>query len=118
MTLQDLNWKHRIVLYFPESGESNFIFSDSLHHEIEERKIAYFIFGDSVVSNTDITFSPAYLQQVKNKYQMGYKDNMYVLLGLDGGVKLKQEETLDWKLIFNTIDAMPMRQSEIRKGSI
>lgn len=118
MTLEDMKWKNRVVLYFPEEGIGNIPFTDSLHLAIEDRKIAYFIFEDSVVSNVDITFSPTYLQQLKNKYQLGSKGNLYVLLGLDGGVKLKKEDALDWDLIFNTIDAMPMRQSEIRKGSI
>lgn len=118
MTIQDLQWKNRVVLYFPEEGKNKLIFTDSLHQKIEERKIAYLIFADSVVSNIDISFSPTYLKQTENKYRMGYKGDMFVLIGLDGGVKLKKETALDWDLIFGTIDAMPMRQSEIRKGEL
>lgn len=117
MTLENLKWEYRVVLYFPEAEESDLLITDSIHQEIQERKIAYFIFGDSVISNIDTSFSPAYLQQIKNKYKMGYKDSMYVLLGLDGGVKLRKEEPLDWANIFQAIDAMPMRQSEKKRGS-
>lgn len=112
MTLDDLKWKHRVVLYFPDKDDGGLILSDSIHQEIQDRKIAYFIFGDSIVSNIDYSFSPNYIQQIENKYKMGNKQTMYVLLGLDGGVKVKNEEVIDWKYIFRTIDAMPMRQSE------
>ena len=118
MTIQDLQWKNRVVLYFPEKRDDSLTFSDSVLQDIEERKIAYFIFGDSVASNIEISFSPTYLQQTENKYRMGYKGDMFVLIGLDGGVKLKKEDTLDWDLIFGAIDAMPMRQSEKRKGAL
>ena len=40
----------------------------------------------------------------------------WVLIGLDGGVKLNKEGLPDWEYIFKTIDSMPMRQSEIRKS--
>jgi len=117
MTLDDLKWEYRVVLYFPEEGESVLILSDSIQQEIEERKIAYFIFGDSVISNVEISFSPTYLQQIESKYKMGYKGSLYALLGLDGGVKLKKEDPIDWENIFQVIDAMPMRQSEKKRGS-
>lgn len=37
-----------------------------------------------------------------------------MLLGLDGRVKLRQDRLLINKKLFDTIDAMPMRQSELR----
>ena len=117
MTLDDLKWEYRVILYFPVDGESSLILNDSINQEIQERKIAYFIFGDSVVSNIETSFSPTYLKQIENKYKMGYKGSMYVLLGLDGGVKLREEDSVDWDHVFQTIDAMPMRQSEKKKGS-
>ncbi len=39
-----------------------------------------------------------------------------VLIGLDGGEKLVQTEVLSTKKLFNTIDSMPIRQSEMRKN--
>jgi hypothetical protein len=38
-----------------------------------------------------------------------------LLFGLDGKIKLFNYEFLPCKVLFNTIDKMPMRQSEIRK---
>lgn len=41
-----------------------------------------------------------------------------VLIGLDGGIKLRQNYILTCKKLFKTIDVMPMRKSELkRKGN-
>ena len=37
-----------------------------------------------------------------------------LLIGLDGGVKLRQTEIVTIEKLFNTIDAMPMRQREMQ----
>ncbi|WP_051719786.1 DUF4174 domain-containing protein [Anditalea andensis] len=116
-TLEDLKWKYRVVLYFQDNAVDHLVMTDSITKQIDERKIAYYAIGDSVSSNHNLMFSPAYIQHLKTKYKMGYKGTMYVLLGLDGGVKLKKEEPLDWTLIFNSIDSMPMRKSEMSKSS-
>jgi hypothetical protein len=37
-----------------------------------------------------------------------------ILIGLDGSIKLKQTELLLTKDLFNIIDAMPIRKSELK----
>lgn len=43
------------------------------------------------------------------------KNTFAALVGLDGGTKAVYKTPPDIKLIFQTIDAMPMRQQELRK---
>lgn len=38
-----------------------------------------------------------------------------VLIGKDGGVKMRRETTIEARDLFGTIDAMPMRQDEMRR---
>ena len=38
-----------------------------------------------------------------------------ILIGLDGGIKLRQTKVLTKKELFDTVDSMPMRRSELRK---
>ena len=38
-----------------------------------------------------------------------------VLIGKDGGVKLSSDEPIPLRKLFSTIDAMPMRQNEMRR---
>ena len=116
MTLEDLRWENRVILYFPQTDDDHWEISDSVQHEIKERKLAYFIFRDTLVTNKPGVFTPAYLDQIESKYRMGSKKSLWVLIGLDGGVKRRTEGSLDWNQVFGTIDAMPMRQSEIRNN--
>lgn len=39
-----------------------------------------------------------------------------ILIGLDGGVKLRQTEALETKKLFDLINSVPMRQAEMRKN--
>lgn len=47
------------------------------------------------------------------------KDKFYhnLLIGKDGGVKLRSDAPISNKKLFDTIDAMPMRQREMRDGN-
>ena len=110
--LDDLKWKNRVILFFPAQGKQEVFQVDSLSDEFEERKLAYFVFNDSVVSNVEFSFSEAYISALKKPYLLGSKNECWVLIGLDGGVKVRRESKVNWKEIFGYIDAMPMRQSE------
>lgn len=69
----------------------------------------------------------------KDKYRVGFGDTEWkladtgfpgwsnpdsgfeiLLIGLDGGIKLRQEETLDAETLFARIDSMPMRRQEMK----
>ncbi len=120
ITLEDLRWKNRILLVFPTSSYSenaDYLFipeSDTLESEIKERDMVYFVFGDSLKSNSDFTFSTDYIEQLRAKHTLGTKKDCYVLIGKDGGTKLRREQSkIDWKELFGTIDAMPMRIREM-----
>lgn len=58
----------------------------------------------------------------KNGDQPTIKDtrNRYsgvVLIGKDGGIKLQRDRSVETQVIFDLIDSMPMRQSEMRRKS-
>lgn len=42
------------------------------------------------------------------------KNFKVILIGLDGGIKIDQSDVLSLDELFSTIDAMPMRRSELR----
>lgn len=41
-----------------------------------------------------------------------------ILIGLDGGIKLRKNELLTCEELFGTIDQMPMRRSEMKKDTL
>jgi hypothetical protein len=40
-----------------------------------------------------------------------------ILVGKDGGIKLKRSDQVDLREVFELIDSMPMRQNEMRQKS-
>jgi hypothetical protein len=49
---------------------------------------------------------------------MGSKQHSSVLIGKDGSSKLKiEKDSVDWQVLFATIDSMPMRIKEIKNKS-
>jgi len=51
--------------------------------------------------------------QLYDRFKQSDSDFEIILLGLDGGVKLRQENLLTVRKLYGTIDAMPMRRREI-----
>ncbi|WP_299338369.1 DUF4174 domain-containing protein [uncultured Psychroserpens sp.] len=54
--------------------------------------------------------------ELYQKFKTDHKAFETILIGLDGNIKLRQNSLLTSEQLFNTIDAMPMRQSEIRSN--
>lgn len=118
ITLEDLRWKNRVILVFPylSNSDSQYVPEiDTLQREIRERDLVYFVFQDSLKTNSNSYFSSDYIDQLKKKYTQGIKKDCYILIGKDGGTKLRREQSkIDWEELFGTIDAMPMRIREMK----
>jgi hypothetical protein len=109
VTLEDLKWKKRVVLFFPATEDFLIDISDSLRVEIEIRDVVYFVFADSLQSNGKYLMDYEYIQSLKTKYLLGTKEACWVLLGKDGGMKLRQEDDLDWHEALQTVDERNLR---------
>src|SRR5690554_1301270 len=81
VTLEDLKWKKRVVLFFPASQDFLIEVNDSLKIEIEIRDVVYFVFADSLQSNGKYLMDQDYVESLKTKYLLGTKDACWVLLG-------------------------------------
>jgi hypothetical protein len=80
--------------------------------EINDRDIVWFIFkGDSTFTNYPGELSEGFLVYARERY--GFGQGKVVLIGKDGGIKSRLDR-VDLKALFLKIDAMPMRQSEMR----
>lgn len=49
---------------------------------------------------------------IRRRFEVGPEQFRVILVGLDGGEKLRREEAVTAALLFETIDRMPMRQEE------
>lgn len=51
---------------------------------------------------------------LRRRHEVGPEQFRVVLIGLDGGEKLRRDEAVTAGLLFETIDRMPMRQDEAK----
>lgn len=123
MNAQDLSqhqWKNRLLLVITDDTNTT-VFQNQIKAlelqktELEDRKlIIYQItpthFKSGISNNSDWMKRPELYQDFKTSD----KAFEVLLIGLDGGVKLRQNTVLTAQTLFNTIDAMPMRRSELK----
>lgn len=72
-------------------------------------------------NNSIPLFNASKNEAVDKRYQHVFSEETEfeaILIGLDGGIKLRSLETIDVKAIFDLIDSMPMRQKEMRTKKI
>lgn len=125
LSAQDLSqhqWKHRVLLVLSNDASSPLLkkqvaqFQQSSTGYQERKLIVYQILPHQY----KLTFFPTEENQewinstlLFEKY--GNEASFQVLLlGLDGGIKLRQNEVLTSPSLFAIIDAMPMRIGELR----
>lgn len=113
-------WENRLLLILTDKTNSS-IYKNQIKElkghtkGLKERKlIVYQIKKDSYKTGL---IENGVWQKSTDLYKTYKKSNTpfeILLIGLDGGIKLRQSELLKCKDLFSTIDVMPMRKSEIK----
>ncbi|WP_108802595.1 DUF4174 domain-containing protein [Aquimarina sp. Aq107] len=119
---QDLNkhrWEDRLILIIADSYKNPKLVKQlkefkNKSKNLQDRKlIVYQItptsYQTGIDKNTSTKSSASY-----KKYNASNEDFKIILLGLDGGTKLKSNKVLSSVQIFDQIDQMPMRRQELR----
>ncbi|PTX63071.1 uncharacterized protein DUF4174 [Kordia periserrulae] len=122
---QNHAWKHRVIIVKGNDAErSAFLvqFHPTKQEELKERKIVIYSVGrtTTLINHADgqnpIMYPDVELPQ---KYQdMLQKDETFeiLLIGLDGSVKMRKTSSFTPQELYDKIDSMPMRRSELRKN--
>lgn len=124
MEAQDLKkhqWNRRVIIILTENRD-NALFNEQVSelekhlNGLEARKLIVYQVSPK---SYKINFSEAN-QWIENtslyeKFSKSKTPFQVLLIGLDGGVKLGQTKLLSAASLFETIDAMPMRRSEMRR---
>ena len=122
ISAQDLSghlWEDRLVLVFTEDKASGRYAQqlDELKSDkegLDERKLVIYSITPTLVrkgwENGEWEVSNGSL----HKFKEGKGDFEVVLLGLDGRVKLRQDQLLKRDILYDLIDGMPMRQLELK----
>ncbi len=119
-SLSEYQWENRLVIIFTESKDSKKLQQQlkELESDIKGLKDRKLIIIHSLPQKHKPVLPKETRWQDSNLYQnrKGSEDNFEVILiGLDGGVKLRQTEILETEKLFGLIDSMPMRQAELKE---
>ena len=108
-----LTWQNRIILAWSNNPAPLKAALVRARTEIDERDIVWFVINDTQVeTNYAGTLAPDFAPTTSHQFQ---SDSRQVLLiGKDGGIKNSDTELL-LQSLFRDIDAMPMRQNEMRE---
>ena len=111
--LSSLKWEKRIILVTNVANKNEILalFEKNII-KINHRDIVWFIIkNDHVVTNYSGKLSEDFLNNTCNKYKVG--QSKVLLIGKDSAIKSIRDH-MDLAAIFLEIDAMPMRQTEMR----
>ena len=121
MDLEQFQWKNRLLFLFAPDDE-NPIFKKFQNEiklqtaEVEDRDLVVFEVlekGPSRVNRTQLERQVA--DSMRNRFNVPRHKFTLILIGKDGGTKLKRHAQTNLKEVFELIDAMPMRQKEMRQ---
>ncbi|MCV2402505.1 DUF4174 domain-containing protein [Marinomonas sp. C2222] len=109
-----LQWKNRLIIVNePQKTDSVLALIKANNDEINDRDIVWFIFDNKeVLTNYTGRLSARFTYNTKQMYLLG--EDTVTLIGKDSGLKSQQSQ-INLPNIFSQIDAMPMRQREMRE---
>ena len=117
MAAQDLSnytWKNRIVILYENDTNTADVKSalqiiDNNTSKFTERDILVFVYKDNVFYSVNRKAT-----DIKKLDILPNTNDGYILIGKDGGIKFKASYPFNLAQLFNLIDSMPMRKSEMR----
>ncbi|MFV8280972.1 DUF4174 domain-containing protein [Christiangramia marina] len=119
--LQSYKWENRIIVVYSTKSELDLLTNqfDVLTKEpnkLSERKLLL-IHASKDRYRTVFPGESAWINSSLNEDLRIAPDTGFeiFLIGLDGGIKLRQQEIVQTEKLFRLIDGMPMRRAEIRK---
>ena len=123
MDLSQFQWKNRLLFLFaPNRSHPLFeVLQKSIatqQAEVADRDLVIFEILESGTSRMDTSdLDPQVAQSLRDRFDVSPGRFALILVGKDGSVKLNRQEQTRLEDIFALIDAMPMRQEEIRQKS-
>jgi hypothetical protein len=123
MDLAQFQWKNRLLFIFAQDvshpllkGLQSQIAAQKA--EVEERDLIVFEVpaqGPARMNTNPLDQQEA--DSIRNHFAVPCNAFSLILVGKDGGIKLKRSDQVDLSEVFGLIDSMPMRQREMRQKS-
>lgn len=121
--LSEFKWENRLlVILSTESNNSHSAHQlkefDDLTQELADRKLRLLKITPDSVQTFDYSIQPIKKAKESGLWSKLASDNTefeVLLIGLDGGIKFRSKQLVNAQEIFDRIDSMPMRKSELDK---
>ena len=120
--LEAYTWKKRVLLVFTAHlkydlyQEQINAFEQATTGVLDRDLVVFRIVGNEGYTPDRKRLTKSQNQQLRKYYNVPPIQFQVILIGKDGGEKMRTiQQTMDVKQLFRTIDAMPMRRSEMRK---
>ncbi len=114
-------WEDRVILVFGSSAaeklaQTQFTKLSAKPSDLADRNLViYQIYDREGKTPEGKSLTTKELKAFRQKFNIAVGTFAVLLIGKDGGVKMKKTEVVEPQLIFDLIDSMPMRQAEMRK---
>jgi len=123
MDLTKFQWKNRLLFLFAEdANDPSFKNLQSQimaqKAEVDDRDLIVFEVparGPARMNNSPLDRKEA--DSIRTHFAIPGNTFSLILVGKDGGIKLKRSDQVDLREILGLIDSMPMRQNEMRQKS-
>lgn len=116
-------WKNRVILVFTPSVQDPLfqaqqkIFEEKAPGLRDRDVVILTLVRGEGISSTETSLSPQLISRLYQQFGVSKTDFTIILRGKDGGEKLRRtSEVLSSEELFSVIDAMPMRQREMREA--
>jgi hypothetical protein len=118
--LSDYQWQHRILLVFaPSTSSADYRQqmqawqADMTGTNDRDLKLVQILeTGESQVDGRSLSSASA--ERLRQQFGITPEEFAVILVGKDGTEKQRSQTPIDSTMLFRTIDAMPMRQQEMR----
>lgn len=115
-------WKHRpLVIITPDQNDplaqsiQQALESPAIRADFTDRVMVLYVITHTIATRNGVAIERSQADTIVQalKQTQPYQPSAF-LIGLDGGVKLVQQRSVNLQEIFTLIDGMPMRQWQIR----
>jgi len=121
INLYDFQWKNRLILLFAEAEdaeayERQIQYLNTQQAGLEDRDLLVFsFFEDNTGVFQDAPILQQDVQRIRKRYQVEDGESLLILIGKDGGEKMRETLPVQLQEVFGLIDQMPMRRREMRE---
>jgi hypothetical protein len=119
--LEKHRWRDRLILLFASSDDDDRLLAqlkilNNEQAELIERDLKIYVImraGGLAPAGEKMEANAA--SALRQRYQVEQQAFTFLLIGKDGGVKLRRENPVTIRELFDLIDSMPMRRAEMRR---